>query len=176
VRAITRSVNLTSRSSADALFELFFGNLPRHASNDILVKIASIAVLLENECARNAWPKHGQPDILQPDMSIGYQVGVRQLGKELNLYQDFLKPIMVVANWYPLASKVAQLTAVNLMAHQQDHALASPAQDLLLDEESFEVVWAKRFPLDFASLRLWYARSTGDEFSVIIYGGRTPRH
>jgi hypothetical protein len=43
---------------------------------------------------------------------------MRQLGEELNLYQDLLKPGMIVTNWYPLASEVAQLAAVNLMTHQ----------------------------------------------------------
>jgi hypothetical protein len=82
------------------------------------MKVASVAVLLEDECASDAGAKQGQPDVFQPDMSVRNKVGMREFGEELNLYQNLFKPSMIIANRHPLTSKMAQLAAVNFMPHQ----------------------------------------------------------
>lgn len=97
---------------------------------------------------------------------------MRQLGEKLDLDKDLLKPAMVIANGHTLAGEISQLTAVNLMSHQEDDTLPTPTEFSLLDKECLEIMRLESLPFDTASLlRGGRAR---DEFGVLDIFRKSP--
>ncbi len=73
---------------------------------------------------------------------------------------------MVVTHWHTLARKVPQLAAVDLVAHQQHHALAATPQLALLDKERPEVVGAECILVDRAAGVRHHVRRARHELGV----------
>jgi hypothetical protein len=115
---VHRRVQLALGSSAHLCLELFLGGLARRSADNVLVKIATIAVLLKNEGTGYTGPEASELKVLQPDMSVRHKVWVGELGKQLDLDENLFKPGMVVSNRDSFAGKLAQWTAVNLVAHK----------------------------------------------------------
>src|SRR5215469_2363749 len=65
---------LTLRSSPHSFLELFLGHCHSGGVDNIMVEIARIAILLQNESARHTRAKCSDFAVFQPDVSIGYQV------------------------------------------------------------------------------------------------------
>lgn len=115
---IHRRVELALGSSAHLGLELFLGSLARHSTNNVLLKIASVAVLLKNKGTGYTGPEASELEVLQPDMSVRHKVWVGELGKQLDLDENLFKPGVVVSDRDSFAGKLAEWTAVNLVAHE----------------------------------------------------------
>lgn len=79
---------------------------------DMCMQIAGIAVLLQNENAGYTGPKVVDLSILEPYVAVGDQVEMVKLLQQLDLDEDFGKPVMVISNRDLLASKIAQGHAI----------------------------------------------------------------
>ena len=69
-------------------FQLLLGGLLRLAARNVEQEVAAVAVLLEDEDAGDARTEAVQLDVLQPDVAVRDEVGVGELGQELDLDKD----------------------------------------------------------------------------------------
>jgi hypothetical protein len=66
------------------------------------MKIPRIAVLLEDERARDTWPKRRNFRILEPDMPVGDKVLMREVLERLHFNQNLFEPLVIIPNRHAL--------------------------------------------------------------------------
>jgi hypothetical protein len=81
---ILRLIELTFGTAAESFLELLGRYCMLRRVENVMMEIARIAVLLQDEGARHAWPKIGNLIILQPNMTVGHEVLVRQILEKLH--------------------------------------------------------------------------------------------
>lgn len=79
---------LSSGPPAHLLLEVFLGGLPGPIANDVIQEVAAVAVLLQDEGACHPGTKPTELDVFEPDVAVGDEVGVGELGEKFDFGQD----------------------------------------------------------------------------------------
>lgn len=140
---VIRRIHLAFGASSHTFLELLICDFGTSSIKHIAMQIASIAVLLQNEGAGNAWAKVIDLVGLQPDVPILHEVRMCQRSQQLDLYKDLLQPLVVVAYRYALAGKTAEEHIIQNVLDQEDDAFTTATKLTLDNEELAKVVWRK---------------------------------